>query len=339
MTLDGPHSGLYRAQVSGIALPDAAGVTSFREGLSLAERAQLERVVATWTSPQDLVAPDRLPTETSEYVVDGIARNTHRFLLPAGPRTIRAMEIEPAPGKSDAWRAARLKLLWESDDRAAGVDLPLGFAFARLPEVEPWQSLLEGSNGLAWSNRFPMPYQRQAFLQIDSETAIRGTIRVRSARGVALDAAYFRAAYREGVALRPPKVTNPPIAFEFSLSGRGHYAGAMITARCPAQGLRGPTSALFVIPGVGTDLVINGGPIQLTGWDTTPAQGLFLGPVVPGLRLAAGYRWHVADPVPFVRPIHTTIQPDTDHWPTADVAAAVAVFWYSERPGPEPDGP
>src|SRR5207244_1208617 len=180
------------------------------------ERAHLERAVAAWSRPQDLIAPDRLPVETSEYTVDGIARNTHRFLMPAGPRTIRSLEIEAAPGTSAAWRAARFQLRWESDEPAAGVDLPVGFAFARLPGAEPCQSLLMGQSGPTWSNRFPMPYRRQAFLQIDAETAIRGTIRIRPVRGAAADAAYFRAAYPGIAAARAP-VMLPG----FALSRRG----------------------------------------------------------------------------------------------------------------------
>src|SRR5262249_29907188 len=112
IVLDGPHACSDPAQLSAIALPDAVGITSFQEELSPTERAQLGRAVTGWSKPQGLVAPDRVATETSEYLVDGIARSTHRFLMPAGPRTIRAVEIAVAPGTDDAWRAARWRLTW-----------------------------------------------------------------------------------------------------------------------------------------------------------------------------------------------------------------------------------
>ncbi len=198
MKLDGPHAGRLRARLSGIALPEATDVTSFQEDLSSADQVQLDQAAAVWSKPGDRIASLGAPTESSDFVVDGAARSTQRYLLPAGPRTIRSLEIEPAPGTSDAWRDARLKLFWERDDRAAGVNLPLGFAFARVLGVEPGSSLLVGSSGPVWFNRFPMPYRRQAFLQIDSEAAIRGTIRVRSVRVAAADAGYFCASYREG---------------------------------------------------------------------------------------------------------------------------------------------
>jgi len=320
LVLDGKHASLYRARVEGIVLPAAADISSFQEDLSPEERARLEQAVALWSKPEGLTAPDRVPTERSDFAVDGIARNSHRFLMPAGPRTIRSLEIEPAPGMSDAWRAARLKIQWESEDQAPGVDMPLGFAFGQLPGVAPGQTLLVGTNGPAWANRFPMPYRHQAFLQIDSETAIRGTIHVRTVRGVAPDAGYFRAG----------------VAREFAISGRGHYAGAMIEARYPAEGRDGSGSARLAIAGVGTELVVNGGPVQLARWDAFPAQGRFLGPADPGFQRAAAYRWRAADPIPFVRPIHATIEPDDDgHRSATNVPAALAVFWYSERPGPD----
>ena len=331
IVLDGPRACLDRAQVSAIALPDAAGLLPFQEEPSPSERAQLERAVAAWSKPQDLVSTDRVATESSEYIVDGIARSTHRFLMPAGPRTIRALEIEVAPGTGDAWRAARLRLVWEDADAGAGVDLPVGFAFARLPDVEPVQALLMGQSGSTWSNRFPMPYRRQAFLQIDAEAAIRGTIRVRTVPGTAPEDGYFRAAYRE--------VPGKPGSFE--LAGRGHYAGMLLAARglaevpsrFPMFGQAGGDRR-GVIPGLGTELILAANSSRPAGWEMSPAVGLFRGPGDPTPRPVAAYRWHAADPLPFDRPLRATIELNDVHTPQADGRAALAVFWYSERPGP-----
>jgi hypothetical protein len=335
IVLDGPHACLDRARVSAIALPDAAGLTPFQEEPSPVERAQLEKAVAAWSKSEDLVAPDRVATETSEYVVDGIARSTHRFLMPAGPRTIRALEIEVAPGTGEAWRTARLQFLWEDADAGAGVDLPVGFAFARLPDAEPLQSLLMGQSGSTWSNRFPMPYRRQAFLQIDAEAAIRGTIRVRTVPGTAPDDGYFRAAYRE-VPVKSPPVQ--PGGFE--LAGRGHYAGTLLAARGLAEVPRRPQGFgrsggefRWLIPGLGPELIIAANSSRPAGWEMSPAVGLFRGPGDPTPQPVAAYRWHAADPLPFDRPLCPTIELDNVHAPGADCRAALAVFWYSERPG------
>jgi Protein of unknown function (DUF2961) len=339
LMLDGPHSSRCPVLVSGIALPDARGITSFRSDLTVDNRARLEKAVAIWSKPEGLYPADSGSNETSDFIVDGIALNSHRFLLPSGPRTIQSLEIEPAAGMDDAWRAARLKIQWENDEHAPDVDLPLGFAFARLPGVEPLQSLLMGTNGPAWSNRFPMPYRRQAFLQIESKTAIRGTIRVKTVRGVAPDAGYFHAAYREVTSVGETVASARPFAPGFPLSGRGHYAGALIAARFPAEGSTGTGSIRLVCPGLGTDLMLNGGPGPVAGWEASPTSGQFRGPTASGLRQAVGYRWHASDPITFVRPIDSAIEPHVEHQPATDVPVALAVFWYSEQPGSESVGP
>jgi hypothetical protein len=346
IVLDGPHSWLYRAQVSGIALPDATDVTPFEEHVSSAEQVRWDQAAALWSKPENLVASHGVRTESSDYVADGAARSTQRFLLPAGPRTIRSLEIEPVPGTSDAWRDARLKLLWEQDDCVAGVDMPLGFAFARLPGAEPGSSLLMGSTGPVWINRFPMPYRRQAFLQIDSEAAIRGTIRVRSVPGVTADAGYLRVSYCEGDLARSRSASKPIEGFPpVELPGRGHYAGTFIAVRGQTAGAHRLENAdrfadhvRFVVPALGVMLTIEGAPTQPAAWDASPAHGLFLGPWDSTPGRSVGYRWHLADPIPFVRPIEATIAPGNRTRFTADSRVAVAVFWYSERPGPSSSG-
>jgi hypothetical protein len=65
------------------------------------------------------------------------------------------------------------------------------------------------------------------------------------------------------------------------------------------------------------------------------AHGVFLDPAAQ----TTGYRWHVAKPITFVRLIRATIDPDSDEIkPMANVPVALALFWYSDRPGPDPAG-
>jgi hypothetical protein len=328
---------LDHVQVSAIALPDAAGLTPFQEEPSLRERAQLERAVAAWSKPQDLVSPDRVPMETSEYIVDGIARNSHRFVMPAGPRTIRSLELEVAPGTGNAWSAARLRLMWEDPGAAAGVDLPLGFAFARLANAEPVQSLLMGQSGSTWSNRFPMPYRHQAFLQVDAEAAIRGTLRVRTVPGIAPDDGYFRSIYRE-----VPGTGSPVEPGGFELAGRGHFAGILLAARGQAGVPRRPEhvgrtdgSLGWLIADLAREFALAANPSRPAGWEMSPAVGHFRGPgdTTPHPVVAA-YRWYAADPLPIDRPLRAAVESKQARPPGADCPASLAVFWYSERPGP-----
>jgi hypothetical protein len=279
-----------------------------------------------------------LPVDTSEYIVDGIARSTHHFLMPAGPRTIRALEITVAPGTDAAWRAARLRLTWEEAGAGAGagVDLPAGFAFGRLPDVEPFQSLLMGQSGSTWSNRFPMPYRRQALLQIDAEAPIRGTIRVRTVPGTAADDGYFRAVYRE-----LPAHSSPVQPGGSERPGRGHYAGILLAACGPGAIPRrpqhcGPTGhdPHGMIPDLGTELLIAAHSSRPAGWEMSPAVGLFRGPGAAPPQPIVAYRWHAADPLPIDRPLGAMIERNDVPAPGPTGHAALAVFWYSERPGP-----
>ena len=46
----------------------------------------------------------------------GLPNSAHQYALRAGPATIRSLEIVPAAGTEDAWRAARLRIVWDHDE-------------------------------------------------------------------------------------------------------------------------------------------------------------------------------------------------------------------------------
>src|SRR5262249_7767251 len=155
--------------------------------------------------------------------------------------------------------------------------------------------------------------------------------RVRTVPGTAPDAGYFRAVYR--------KLPSPSGGFD--LAGRGHYAGALLAARGLAelpvrlQGFGRPGGdRRGVIPGLGTELIIALNSSQQAGWELSPAVGLFRGPGDATPQPVAAYRWQATDPLPFDHPPRATIELDDVPAPRAVGRAALAVFWYSERPGP-----
>src|SRR5262249_15583360 len=162
------------------------------------------------------------------------------------------------------------------------------------------------------------------------ETAIQGTIRVRSVRGVAPDAAYFRATDREAA-------SHPHDAID--RTRRGHLAGVLVATghqrhpSAPSERAHGwPGEIRWAIPGLGAELLVDGSPARPAGWEQAPSHGVFLGPRDSTPRLAAAYRWYAADPIPFaglLRP-RAVAEPQSDPEP-ADLSLAVAVFWYSER--------
>ena len=153
-------------------------------------------------SPATTTRRPSWPVPTSaKYEVEGLGNSAHQYALRAGPATVRSLEILPAPGRKThggppgcGWSGTTTR------PRDAGVDLPLGLAFGVVEGATPYQSLLVGQKAGTWYNRFPMPYHRQAILRIDTRKPLKGTIVVRTTRGVAADAGYFRAAFA-----RPPR--------------------------------------------------------------------------------------------------------------------------------------
>lgn len=154
-----------------------------------------------------------VPTEGAKYAVDAAARSTVVFLLPAGPRTLRSLEIAPSPATADAWRSARLRLIRDGDDlRSAGFELSIDQVLER---------------GGATIDRLPMSYRTEAMMRIDTAAPISGRVRLRTSRGAAADTDSLKAAARTAV----PKVGDlrwrvaDPIVFErFFRSDAGERA-------------------------------------------------------------------------------------------------------------------
>ena len=122
-------------------------------------------------------------------------------------------------------------MVWDHDEAAdAGVDLPLGQAFGLVEGAGPYQSLLVGQRDGAWYNRFPMPYHRQAIVRIDTEKPLKGTIRVRTLRGVAPDAAFFHSVQRQSI----PTRTGEDFTW-LKEEGRGHFAGVLLMTEGKAK--------------------------------------------------------------------------------------------------------
>lgn len=122
----------------------------------------------------------------AEYLVDLPARSRAVYLLPPGPKVVREIVVVPERGTADAWRQARLKIAWETDDPAhATVDLPLGVLFGRFGgrTAARTSSVLAGTAD-AWSCRWPMPYRSDAVLEIRTTTPLAGRLRVMTTAGL-----------------------------------------------------------------------------------------------------------------------------------------------------------
>jgi hypothetical protein len=315
-------------------------VTTFSESLSPDEKTHLDRSVNAWSHPGDFGALGVRNSEKAEYTINAIEHTSLTFELPGGPRTIRSLELVPTPETADAWRSSRLRMLWEGDEPAdAGVDLPLGFAFGQAFGAEPYRSLIVGQAEGMWYLRFPMPYKRQALLLLDTERPIRGKLRVTSVPGADAAAGYLRARFAEAIPTQPH--------VDFSLlndRGRGHFAGVFLategTAKLPFW-LEGDdrfnVDGRLAIHGTGTEDYFNCGWYALKGrLDRSATYASHGFPVYRKdgeTHRVVAYRWHLADPVPYAQWIEVGLEHRKANTFAADYRAAV--FWYSERPGPD----
>ena len=233
----------------------------------------------------------------------------------------------------------RLRIAWDTDNsQAPAVDLPLGIAFGVVDGAKPYESLLMGQKEGTWYNRFPMPYRRQAILRIDTEKALKGTIRVWTGDHVFGDDGYFHAAFRQATPTRSKQ--------DFTWlkeEGRGHFAGVLLMTEGKAKlpfWLEGDDhftiDGRLAIHGTGTEDYFNCGwyalPGRLDGPACYPSYGFPVYRKLGDSWQAAAYRWHIADPVPFARSIDAGIE----HGGENDVNASyrAAVFWYSNLSGP-----
>ena len=326
-------------QINLVALPAESTLRSFTATPEPEHLAELARAARTWarSGEDDYEKTDLAGADFARYEIEGLSNSAHLYTLRAGPATVRSLEILPAPGTEDAWRAARLRMVWDHDEAGdAGVDLPLGLAFGVVDAERPYQSLLLGQKAGRWFSRFPMPYHRQAIVRIDTPKPLKGTMVVRTTRGVAPDAGYFHAALREAVPTRPKE--------DFTWlqeTGRGHFAGVLLMTEGKAKlpfWLEGDDrftiDSRLAIHGTGSEDYFNCGWYALEGRLDRPAAYPLHGfPIYRGHEgtwQATAYRWHLSDPVTFSRSINAGIEHGGENDTPANYRAAV--FWYSERP-------
>ncbi len=326
-------------QISLIRLPAGTQLASFTAEPRPEEQAELASAATLWSRPGEYESNELADSELAQYLVEGLAKSSHEYVLRAGPATIRSLEIVPAAGTEDAWHAARLRLVWDDDNIGdAAVDLTLGLAFGRVEGAGPYESLLLGQRKGTWYNRFPMPYQRQALIRIDTAKPLKGTIRVRTVRGIAPDAGYLHLVQRQSVPTQSGEDFN-----WLKAEGRGHFVGVLLSTEGKAKlpyWLEGDDSfkvdGRLAIHGTGTEDYFNCGWYALDGRLDRPSTYAVHGFPVYRKRgeswQVAAYRWHLSDPVPFARTIEAGIEHGGENNVAADYRAAV--IWYFERPGP-----
>ena len=156
------------------------------------------------------------------------------FELPAGPKLLREIRIQPDFGK-DCTAAARalamrnifLKIYWNGNSQPS-VEVPLGDFFGSVWQQRRFQSAYFGCSNNTFYTRFPMPYEKGARIELVNLMPFPVSFTV-SATAVPLaswnsDLGYFHSGWMK---TGPGDVGQPHNVLQ--ASGRGRYVGMMLS--------------------------------------------------------------------------------------------------------------
>jgi len=320
--------------------PAGTRVASFRTPLDPNAAAELARVVERWS------APGRHPWDAGAVRVTEVAFGVEPgsvdtlFRSERGGR-ILGIELERAPGTTPRGPGVVLEARWDGEAApaiAAPANDIFGYAFGE-PAA---RSLLLGSDAGRDYLYLPMPFDRSAEVTLrvvrGEGTAARGTARVYATDELrrAGEGRLYATWRRE----REPATGEPYLLLD--ARGHGHQVGTLLQA----QGLNPGMTEFFEgddvttvdgemrLHGTGSEDFFNGGWYAiLDRWDrgmSLPLHGA-LDYSLP-LSRTGGYRFYMADKVPFERSLRQTIE----HGPQGNatpVDYTSLTFHYGEAPG------
>jgi hypothetical protein len=334
--------------------PPGSEVSPYPEHWTAADSSMLNQAREAWNLEADRAGlqaehlyPD-LQTVEKQLVLEP---GRHGILAEfKEPGRIVGIELDPAEALAGSHKDLILQVYWDGEAIPA-VNCPaadfFGYAFGR-PAM---QSLLLGTRDSGTYCHIPMPFEREARLQLyylkrdePGQPPLKIRSRVRYAphgRNPDREGRFY--AYRNPQ-LRPPEGK----AFVFlDTQGRGHLVG--VNLQC--QGLLPEITRYFegddstVIDGVlrlhgtGSEDYFNGGWYALPDrWDRAlnlPVHGS-LGYSIPYAR-TGGYRFYLSDKLSFERGILHTIEhgPEGNRYPVEYTSVA---YYYADRgPASHPD--
>lgn len=224
-----------------------------------------------------------------------------------GPGIVTHMWITVAANEY-AWpRLVRFRVYYDGS-KTPSVDVPFGDFFASAHGYERnIDSLMirNSSSGRSRNSYWPMPFQRSCRITVTNEGSRRVSmfyyqIDWQKHKTLPADIGYFHAYYRQEL----PAVGGRPYEV-LSVKGEGQLVGALLSVVQTEQQWFGEGDDLFYVDGSPTPIMEGTGTEDYfnDAWSLRVSNGLFTGvPIAEGQGVGArlsGYRWHLADPVPF----------------------------------------
>jgi len=320
-----------------------ANVKTFNPNLSASEKAAFEKLSSSWTAiKENILSSPGIET----IAVDKILSPGQSLSLVSlsKPGRFLGFEIENAKQFEGLEKLIDIKITWDDEGQPSAY-LPLadffGYAFSKIS----MQSLLSGTANNINYNYFPMPFEKNAKVEL----IYRKGISNRHAEPLTIKARWYFSPlphdpetegkfYTFWNSDKNAALGKPHVFLQGA--GRGHYVGTILQA----QGLN-PGMTLFfegddytaidgkmTMHGTGSEDYFNGGWYALLDrWDrkmSLPLHGS-LDYSLPFSR-TGGYRLFLADKMPFQKSILHTIEhgPEQNNKPADYTSVA---FYYAER--------
>lgn len=264
-----------------------------------------------------------------------------------GPGIITHMWFTVAANEY-AWpRLLRFRIYYDGS-RTPSVDVPFGDFFASAHGYERnIDSLMirNSSNGRSRNSYWPMPFHKSCRITVTNEgsrivSMFYYQIDWQKHKQLPPDIGYFHAYYRQEL----PAVEGKHYEI-LNVKGEGHLVGALLSVVQTERSWFGEGDDLFYVDGSPTPIMEGTGTEDYfnDAWSLRVSSGLFTGvPIAEGAGVGArlsGYRWHLADPVPFKKSLKFLIEHKGHIRPEGGMAEGFierydlwssVAFWYQK---------
>ena len=305
--------------------------------------SQLKDFVAARSSSNN---PDPDSNDDSKRPIPG---ETVTLADLSGPGIVTHIWLTIAANEYGWPRLLRLRVYYDGSPEPS-VDTPVGDFFAVGHGFErPVKSLMirNSSDGRARNSYWPMPFRRSCRITITNEGRRRVAnlyfhVDWEKHKELPAGTAYFHARYRQEL---PAPADGKPYVF-LDVKGRGFYVGTVLSVVQAEAGWFGEGDDHFFVDGEKKASIEGTGSEDYfnDAWGLHVEDGPYAGvPVAQGTGLGSrmtGYRWHLADPIPFTRSLYFeiehkgwTFKPDGSVKSTfgerVDLMSSVA-YWYQQ---------